>query len=55
LETRYESLGQPGRPLQSLAGHRLIAEAIRAGDPAAAAAAMEGHITLVSDVVMLRD
>lgn len=55
LETRYESLGQPGRPLQSLAVRRLIAEAIRAGDPTAAAAAMEAHITLVSDVVMLRD
>lgn len=55
LETRVESLGQPDRPLQSLAGHRLIADAIRAGDPAAAAAAMEDHITLVSDVAVLRD
>ena len=55
LETRYESLGQPERPLQSLAGHRLIAEAIRAGDSTAAAAAMEVHIALVSDVAMLRD
>src|SRR6478736_5397239 len=32
-ETRLESLGQPGRPQDSLAGHRAIAEAIRAGDP----------------------
>lgn len=53
-ETRVESLGQPGRPTQSLAGHRAIAEAIRAGDASAAAAAMEEHIGLVSDVAMLR-
>lgn len=53
-ETRVESLGQPDRPVRSLAGHRAIAEAIRAQDPAAAAAAMEEHITLVSDVAMLR-
>ena len=55
LETRVESLGQPGRPLQSLAGHKTIAEAIRAGGAQAAAAAMEDHITLVSDVAMLRE
>jgi GntR family transcriptional repressor for pyruvate dehydrogenase complex len=54
-ETRVESLGQPGRPAQSLAGHRAIAEAIRSGDPAAAATAMEEHIGLVSDVAMLKD
>jgi GntR family transcriptional regulator, transcriptional repressor for pyruvate dehydrogenase complex len=54
-ETRVESLGQPGRPAQSLAGHRAIAEAIRAGDPSAAATAMEQHIGLVSDVAMLKD
>jgi GntR family transcriptional repressor for pyruvate dehydrogenase complex len=55
VETRVESLGQPGRPAQSLAGHRAIADAIRDGDPAAAAAAMEKHILLVSDVAMLQD
>ena len=32
-ETRIESLSQPGRPRDSLAGHRAIADAIRAGDP----------------------
>jgi GntR family transcriptional repressor for pyruvate dehydrogenase complex len=55
VETRVESLGQPGRPAQSLAGHRAIAEAIREGDATAAAAAMEEHIGLVSDVAMLRE
>jgi GntR family transcriptional repressor for pyruvate dehydrogenase complex len=55
VETRVESLSQPGRPAQSLAGHRAIADAIRAGDAAAAAAAMEDHIVLVSDVAMLQD
>lgn len=52
-ESRLESLAQPGRPTLSLAGHRRIAEAIRAQDPAAAAAAMEDHIKLVSDVAIL--
>ena len=33
-ESRLESLGQPGRPQDSLAGHRAIAEAIRAQDAA---------------------
>ena len=33
LETRIESLGQPGRPEQSLASHRKIADAIRAAGP----------------------
>ncbi len=32
-ETRIESLSQPDRPRASLAGHRAIADAIRAGDP----------------------
>ena len=54
-ETRIESLGQPGRPLDSLAAHRAIAEAIRAGDPAAASAAMHAHVEMVSDVAMLRE
>lgn len=55
VETRVESLSQPGRPAQSLAGHRAIADAIRACDAGAAAAAMEDHIVLVSDVAMLQD
>jgi GntR family transcriptional repressor for pyruvate dehydrogenase complex len=53
-ETRLESLGQPGRPQDSLAGHRAIAEAIRAGDPGAASAAMHAHVEMVSDVALLR-
>lgn len=54
LETRLESLGQPGRPEQSLASHRRIADAIRAGDSDAAAEAMKAHIELVSDVALLK-
>lgn len=53
-ETRIESLSQPGRPTSSLEGHRRIAEAIRAQDPEAAAAAMRDHISMVSDVALLR-
>lgn len=52
-ETRRESLAQVGRPLQSLASHRSIAEAIRNGDPASAAGAALRHITLVGDVAPL--
>lgn len=54
-ETRIESLSQPGRPSESLAGHRAIADAIRAGDPEAAAAAMHAHVVMVSDVAVLRE
>ncbi len=54
LETRIESLGQPGRPRDSLAAHRRILDAIRAGDPAAAAIAMHSHVEMVSDVAILR-
>src|SRR5690349_10862555 len=54
-ETRLESLGQPGRPQDSLAGHRAVAEAIRAGDPAAAAEAMHAHVAMVSDVALIRE
>lgn len=53
-ETRIESLSQPGRPNDSLEGHRRIAEAIRAQDPEAAARAMQAHIAKVSDVALLR-
>ena len=55
LETRIESLSQPGRPRTSLAGHRAIAEAIRAGDAGRAASAMHAHVELVSDVAVLRE
>lgn len=54
LETRLESLGQPGRPEQSLASHRTIVDAIRAKDQNGAAAAMAAHIDLVSDLELLR-
>jgi GntR family transcriptional regulator, transcriptional repressor for pyruvate dehydrogenase complex len=54
-ETRLESLSQPGRPRESLAGHRKVADAIAAGDPEAAAQAMHEHVMLVSDVALLRE
>ncbi|MET1037989.1 MAG: FCD domain-containing protein [Aeromicrobium sp.] len=54
LETRIESLGQPGRPRDSLAAHGRILDAVRAGDPRAAAAAMHSHVEMVSDVAPLR-
>jgi GntR family transcriptional regulator, transcriptional repressor for pyruvate dehydrogenase complex len=53
-QSRIESLSQPGRPEQSLAGHHKVAEAIRSGDAGAAAAAMGEHIAAVSDVALLR-
>jgi GntR family transcriptional repressor for pyruvate dehydrogenase complex len=53
-ESRIESLSQPGRPEESLTAHRKVAEAIRAGDAGAAAAAMGEHIAAVSDVALLR-
>ena len=53
LETRIESLGQPGRPEQSLKSHRAIADAIREGNAEAAAKAMRDHIILVSEVALL--
>lgn len=53
-ESRIESLSQPGRPRDSLAAHRRIIEAIRSGDPAAAASAMHSHVEMVSDVAQLR-
>ncbi|MEF9874873.1 FadR/GntR family transcriptional regulator [Micrococcus antarcticus] len=55
LETRIESLGQPGRPERSLESHLKIADAIRRGDATGAAAAMGEHIEMVSDVALLRD
>lgn len=54
-ESRIESLSQPNRPQESLASHRQIADAIRAGDAEAAGDAMAEHIRLVSDVALLRD
>ena len=52
-DTRISSLSQPGRPDASLKGHKKIADAIRARDSGAAAAAMQEHITMVSDVALL--
>jgi GntR family transcriptional repressor for pyruvate dehydrogenase complex len=54
-ETRIESLSQPGRPQESLEGHRAIAAAIRDQNADAAAAAMRAHVDKVSDVALLRD
>ena len=53
-ESRVESLSQPDRPRQSLEGHQRIADAIAAGDADGAARAMADHITMVSDVGLLR-
>ncbi|MBV2364487.1 FadR/GntR family transcriptional regulator [Streptomonospora nanhaiensis] len=55
LQTRMESLSQPGRPPASLAGHERIADAIRAGDAKAAGEAMRDHLEMVSDVAPLDD
>lgn len=54
-ETRIESLSEPGRPRDSLDGHRKIADAIRRGDVDAAAVAMHDHVVMVSDVALLRN
>lgn len=52
-ESRTESLRQPGRPEQSLHQHKLIAEAVRAGIPEAAAQAMHTHVDSVGHVKLL--
>ncbi len=52
-ESRQESLQQPGRPPRSLAQHQRIADAIRAGNPSAAATAMRRHVRSVSRVRLL--
>lgn len=54
-ETRIESLSEPGRPRDSLDGHRKIADAIRRGDVDAAAVDMHDHVVMVSDVALLRN
>ena len=54
-ETRIESLSQPHRPAESLAGHRRIAAAIRDRDALGATAAMTDHVERVSDVALPRD
>jgi GntR family transcriptional repressor for pyruvate dehydrogenase complex len=52
-ESRNESLRQPGRPYRSLAQHTAIYEAIAAGDPKKAAAAMRKHVRTVAKVRLL--
>lgn len=52
-ESRHESLQQPDRPPKSLSQHHRIAQAIRAQDAAAAAAAMKEHLETVSRVRLL--
>ena len=52
-ESRNESLRQPERPHQSMAQHRAILEAIRAGDPDRAAEAMRTHVRTVAKVRLL--
>ncbi len=52
-ESRHESLQEPGRPERSLAQHRRIADAIRAGDAKAAVRAMQRHLETVSRVRLL--
>lgn len=42
--TRHESSDPPGRPSPSAAQHRAVADAVIAGDPAAASAAMLAHL-----------
>lgn len=53
-ESRVASLSEPGRPSKSLAGHQRIADAIRDGNPRAAADAMRRHLRVVADVGLLR-
>lgn len=52
-ESRTESLRQPGRPPRSLAQHAAIYEAIAAGEPKKAAAAMRKHVRTVAKVRLL--
>lgn len=52
--SRIESLAQEGRPPQSLAQHRSIADAIAAGDAGGARDAMRRHLRSVGDVKLLK-
>ncbi|MFI6096300.1 FadR/GntR family transcriptional regulator [Lentzea sp. NPDC051213] len=52
-ESRNESLRQPGRPSRSLAQHTAIYDAIAAGEPKKAAAAMRKHVRTVAKVRLL--
>ena len=52
-ESRTESLRQPGRPRGSLEQHHQIVDAIKSGEPKAAAAAMRRHLRTVAKVRLL--
>ncbi|MBG0855480.1 FadR family transcriptional regulator [Streptomyces spinoverrucosus] len=52
-ESRTESLRQPHRPNRSLAQHQAILDAIEAGQPRQAAAAMRRHVRTVAKVRLL--
>lgn len=52
-ESRLESLRQPGRPERSLAQHQQIFDAISAGQPKAAVAAVHRHVATVGKVRLL--
>ncbi|WP_232376420.1 FadR/GntR family transcriptional regulator [Amycolatopsis aidingensis] len=52
-ESRTESLRQPGRPSRSLGQHVAILDAIAAGEPKQAAAAMRRHLRTVAKVRLL--
>ncbi|NKQ58110.1 FadR family transcriptional regulator [Amycolatopsis sp. K13G38] len=52
-ESRTESLRQPGRPRGSLEQHHRILDAIKAGEPRAAATAMRRHLRTVAKVRLL--
>jgi GntR family transcriptional repressor for pyruvate dehydrogenase complex len=53
-EVRQESLAIPGRAWQSILDHEAIAQAIAAGDKAAAERAMLAHLTGVEAAVLAR-
>ncbi|RSN73929.1 GntR family transcriptional regulator, partial [Streptomyces sp. WAC 05379] len=52
-ESRTESLRQPHRPARSLAQHQAILDAVAAGQPGRAAAAMRRHVRTVAKVRLL--
>ena len=48
---QYRLSLMPGRPSESVGQHAAIADAIAAGDPSAAAAAMDTHLGSVVEVL----
>ena len=51
IRFQYRTILQPGRPHNSLHEHRLIVDALAAGDPDASEAAMREHLTRVVDTL----